>query len=291
MRFLIANTVLEIKSRHKADDTCAISFDRYRYYGSRDPDIELEVVLKDDPGRAAKNKIFTCMNPVTGRVSWDLARSGSVYVMEYRDSVFRQIMRVNGDFDRGRIIFSGIGTWRLFDVISNFLEVMIIMRHARAGSGISIHSASARFRGGAGVVFAGRSGAGKTTISGLLDKRRGVQVLNDDRIFVCREGKGYALLACPWHSWSGESGGSEAVPLTRIYLLSHGRKNSLNPVPRSESFRGLYPHVFSPFWDRERMGRVFDFCDELARRVPLFNLEFVNDESILAFIKKEGGFA
>ncbi len=134
-----------------------------------------------------------------------------------------RICRVTENLSRGALFvdpdilsnasLSGRSAFPLSYPIDQFLVWGIL---ARIG-GVLLHAALTVGPDGNGVLFAGRSGAGKTTISNLCASA-GWTVLSDDRALVYVQDGRVMASGTPWHGTGGHSSAC-TVPLTSIHFL------------------------------------------------------------------------
>src|SRR4029077_15516862 len=93
--------------------------------------------------------------------------------------------------------------------------------------GFLLHSASA-IRNGKAFLFAGVSGAGKTTISRLAPP--GVALLSDEISYVRRQDHGYTAFGTPFTGELAKLGENTSAPVAALYLLAQGSENRIDPV-------------------------------------------------------------
>ena len=157
--------------------------------------------------------------------------------------------------------------------IDTLLRIVHTLALAPEG-GLLLHAASAVHRDRA-LVFAGASGAGKTTLSRLAPG--GAAVLTDEVSYVRREGEGYVAHGTPFAGELARPGENTRAPLAGIYLLRHADENTLEPVPPAEAARAILSNVLFFAEDPALVKSVFAAAVELAGRVPVFRLGFVPD--------------
>lgn len=152
---------------------------------------------------------------------------------------------------------------------------------AREG-GLLMHAASG-VRNGKAFLFAGVSGAGKTTISCLAPMD--VTLLTDEISYVRREGHGYVAHGTPFAGELAKVGANVQAPLAAVYFLQKGLENAIEAVGASEAVRRLMENVLFFARDPELVEMVFESACELARRVPVFRLTFFPDERVWELIQ------
>ncbi len=165
------------------------------------------------------------------------------------------------------------------------LDELLMTNLLARGRGVEVHAFGMRDRDGRGYLFAGHSGAGKTTTARLWE-REGVLVLSDDRIILRHaEGKVW-MYGTPWHG-EAELAAAERAELTRIFVISHGERNELVPLAPAEAVSQLFARSFVPFYDPAALGFTLELLQRIAGEVPCAKLHFVPDESVVEFVRKQ----
>ena len=135
---------------------------------------------------------------------------------------------------------------------------------------------------GRGYLFAGNSTHGKTTMARLWKDR--ATILNDDRIVIRqREGR-FWMYGTPWHG-EYDKVAPHGVPLEKIFFLSHEGDNAALQVEGVKAASKLLARAFPPLWDQEGMGFSLDFCADLVKSVPCFELGFVPSGEIVDYVR------
>ena len=147
--------------------------------------------------------------------------------------------------------------------------------------GLLVHAASA-VRNGRGFLFAGVSGAGKTTISRLAPPD--ATLLTDEISYLRRESEGYIAYGTPFAGELARPGENERAPLAALYLLAQGPENKIEPVGEADATRAVLESVLFFAHDSELVGQVFDSVCELVQRVPVRRLTFVPDGRVWELI-------
>ena len=161
------------------------------------------------------------------------------------------------------------------------LELMMV-NYLAPRSGVIIHGCGIA-RNDKGVLFAGESGAGKSTLARLLDQENSVEVLSDDRTIVRKRGGEFWMYGTPWHG-DAEFGSPREVRLESIFLLRHGRTNSVKEMIGSDPVSQLLTCSFPPLWDSQGMEFALELFTELTARVPCQELSFKPEGSVIEFL-------
>lgn len=137
--------------------------------------------------------------------------------------------------------------------------------------GFLVHAASA-IRDGRGLLFAGMSGAGKTTMCRLAPRE--VTLLSDEVSCIRRVGQGYRLFGTPFCGELARSGENTSAPLAAAFLLAHRPENRLVPLAAADVARALLRNILFFAEDAELVEKIFHSACEFVSRVPVFRLEF-----------------
>ena len=184
--------------------------------------------------------------------------------------------RWNAKLGRGHIQQS-----RNLYAIDSVLRIVHTLLLARQG-GFLVHAASAIRNGGA-YLFAGVSGAGKTTISRLapLD----ATLLSDEISYVRREGNHYRACGTPFAGELAKVGENQSAPLSTLFLLEKGPENRIEEVSSAEAIRLLLRNILFFADDCELVNLVFRSACEFVEQVPVRRLVFVPDQRVWEMIR------
>lgn len=138
--------------------------------------------------------------------------------------------------------------------------------------GVGIVHAGGVALGDQGLLFCGKSGAGKTTLSRLC-RAEGATLLNDDRQFVWMESNGARLAPTPWHGLEPEIN-NQTVALRAIFHLVQAAQNRLILLKQAEAAARLLGNTVAPFYRADAMTRTLEWADAVTARVPSYRLEF-----------------
>ena len=164
--------------------------------------------------------------------------------------------------------------------IDSVLRIVHTLELAREGSFL-VHAASA-VRNGRAFLFAGVSGAGKTTISRLAPKD--AVLLTDEVSYVRRHEDGYCAFGTPFAGELAKSGENINAPIAALYLLAKGPENRIEPVGPAEASRALLESILFFARDPELVKSVFQAACEFICRVPVYRLTFVPDAGVWEMI-------
>jgi hypothetical protein len=163
------------------------------------------------------------------------------------------------------------GGERFPGIFENFCRVLVAYRLHELGGAV-IHGAALLNDGGA-LLFAGRSGAGKTTVS-RMGLEQGRTVLSDDLNALLPDRSGGVLLAGLPFTGDLGSGAPGTHPLRALLRLEKDTGDALLPLGRAEAAACLM--ACSPFLnaDAHRHGALLSTLLALVDGVPAFALRF-----------------
>jgi hypothetical protein len=140
--------------------------------------------------------------------------------------------------------------------------------------GFLLHGASA-IRNERAYLFAGVSGAGKTTMARLAPPD--ATVLTDEISYVRQIGSNYKAYGTPFAGELARVGANTSAPLESLYLLVQGSENRIKPVPKIDAARALMRHVLFFAEEKEMVARVFDSVLEFVSHIEVAQLVFTPD--------------
>jgi hypothetical protein len=122
------------------------------------------------------------------------------------------------------------------DAVLRIVHTLVLARQG----GFLLHSASA-IRNGKAFLFAGVSGAGKTTISRLAPAD--ATLLTDEISYVRKQNDRYVAFGTPFTGELATPGENTSAPVAALYLLAQGPENRIDPVPVADAGRELLANM------------------------------------------------
>ena len=141
--------------------------------------------------------------------------------------------------------------------------------------GFLVHAASA-VRNGRAFVFAGVSGAGKTTLTRLAPPD--THILTDEISYVVKEPGGYRACGTPFAGEFARVGENITAPVAGLFLLRKADCNKLLEIDRARAFSALMRNILFLTQDDQLVRRVFHAAAELVSAVPIRAMQFTRDE-------------
>ena len=163
------------------------------------------------------------------------------------------------------------------DAVLRIVHTLVLARQG----GFLLHSASA-IRSGKAFLFAGVSGAGKTTISRLAPPD--ITLLTDEISYVRKRDEGYMAYGTPFTGELAKLGENTSAPVAALYLLAQGPENRIDPMAASDAGRELLANMLFFAADQEMVHRAFEAACDFVHRVPVHRLTFVPDARVWEMI-------
>jgi hypothetical protein len=164
------------------------------------------------------------------------------------------------------------------DAVLRILHSLLLVKQG----GFLLHAASA-IRNGKAFLFAGVSGAGKTTIARLAPED--ATLLTDEISYVRKPGNVYAACGTPFTGELQKLGENISAPIATLYLLAKGPANRIEPVPAAEAARALLTNILFFAKDQEMIGALLQSACEFVGRIPVSRLTFVPDSRVWEMIE------
>lgn len=286
---------LELLTQEEQKLRVAERFNNFFYKGRQDPHIRIKVEIIDKLPRIHKTKpVFIAYHFQDRSENWRLLKQNDTHIYKSPLKDKKQLMLVNKIFDNITAYLlpkkDKNWVWSVHDIIYDFLQVLLINYFALHKKGIFTHSVGVKDLNGGGLLFAGKSGAGKSTTARLWHKHSKAMVLNDDRIIVRKLNGKFIIYGSPWHGEFNDYLVSriESAPLDKLFFIHHASENKIRPLSAKEAFSQLYPAIFPTFWDKDCLENIVSFCQELVSAVPCYALGFVNDKRVIQFVRRLG---
>jgi hypothetical protein len=257
--------------------------------GTQDIEVQVEWSSTIEPGRGQELFHSGCL--------WSVHKVGSGFLFDFTTKrlgsrPYKRLL-VDEDFRRARVTLNRecLTDEDASRALEYPLDELLITHHLSLGRGVELHACGLVRGDGESFLFAGHSGAGKSTTTRLWKRYAPVEVLSDDRIIVRRaftdavKGVGqecptdtFLMHGTPWHGEAAFASPGRAS-LRRIFLLEHGAGNRIEPLSRSAAVGELLARSFTPFYQPRFVDPVLALLEEMVESLPCYRFQFVADHS------------
>jgi hypothetical protein len=251
------------------------------------PDIDIRARWTDTPVECRGDVLFDSGG------AWQLLQSDGEFLFTFRSSVRGPVpyktARFNPTFTGGEVQLYR----RHFDPQSSDavyaleypLDELLMIHLLSQGRGVEIHGCGLLDEAGRGYVFAGQSGAGKSTMARLWADLPGVKVLSDERVVLRTDRHPITIHGTPWHGdallvspLSGELAG--------VFLLSHSAIHAVVPTGGSRAAARLLACSFLPFHSAAAVDLTARALERVITDVPCHDLCFAPDRSVIDVLRR-----
>ncbi|WP_226677951.1 hypothetical protein [Mesobacillus jeotgali] len=146
--------------------------------------------------------------------------------------------------------------------------------------GLLIHSSCA-IQNGRAHIFAGHSGAGKSTAARLSEPR---DLLSDEATIVKITEDDITVFDSPFRSELQSTGYQHPRTLAGIQLLHQAEKNRLEKMRKPDALLSLMDKVFYWSHDPAETQRIMGLLRTLVEKVPVYELYFRKDPTFWELI-------
>lgn len=164
------------------------------------------------------------------------------------------------------------------------LDELIVINRLALEDGIEVHGCGIVDTNGRGYLFAGQSGAGKSTIARLWSPA-GATVLSDDRVVLRKEGGGVVMHGTPWHG-DAEYAEPRSAPLAGILFLRQAPAHRIVPLLPAHAGGLLFSCAFPVFHSAKALERTLAFIERTVSSVPVAALECAPTPDIVSFVRQ-----
>jgi hypothetical protein len=257
---------------------------------SKETASDITIIVHEDPLDFPYNAERVFHAPLVEEINGDRIKKSDNFwsIYKHRSSLFiKTIFPYTGSEKEGYLKFSLTArSWDLYlpdgiktaDPLEYPLDGLILYYLTVMNGDIMIHASGVN-HAGKGYLFSGVSGKGKTTIAGLWDNAGG-KVIHDDRLILRRDGDKYMMHNTPVYINDTPS----SSPLTRIFLIEHGKENNMIPVSGASAVSLMLANCIQHNWNPEIIARLMGAVSIMCSEVSVVKLTFRPDRSIIDYI-------
>ncbi len=151
--------------------------------------------------------------------------------------------------------------------------------------GFLLHAASAVCNSSA-YLFAGVSGAGKTTMTRLAPPD--VTLLTDEISYVRPSAAGYSAFGTPFAGELGRAGENCRAPVSALFFLEKGAGNRVDDLSSAEAIRRLMRNILFFAADQSLVEKLFAAACDFVERIPIRLLTFYPDARVWDVVRSCG---
>lgn len=136
---------------------------------------------------------------------------------------------------------------------------------------------------GKGLLFAGHSGAGKSTMIKMLKER--AKILCDDRIIIRRLSDGFRIYGTWSHGEVSDVSPSSA-PMDCLIFLEKASENRIIKIEtKRDVFIRLLSCLIQPLTTKEWWDKTLPLLDKIASEVPCYILKFDKTGKVIELLR------
>lgn len=248
------------------------------------PDVQVQVLARDLTNDEVGEPLFDSGGP------WRLYRHDRGVLFRFTaptlGPVPYRVATFNRDFTSGEICLHrpSLEAGRSIDPLDYPLDELLVINLLGQGRGIEIHGCGLIDQSGKGYLFAGPSGAGKTTMARLWLAERGTEILSDDRVVLRGGDEGIRMYGTPWHG-DEPLASPRHVRLARVFVLRHHDRHQITPLTPTGAVARLFAASFPPFHSAAAIDFTLSFFERLVRSVPCHELGFAPSSDVIDFVR------
>jgi hypothetical protein len=180
------------------------------------------------------------------------------------------------------------------------IDVMIFANWLAESGDLILHAAGAQV-GGLGYCFAGRPGAGKSTlVASLMSAPGGVTdvatnqatngdsgavVLGEDNVILRYLDGRFWIFGTPWHL-NPEMCSPLGVPLKKLFFLDRTAGEGVAPCEPLDGVARLLQTAFVPYYRPAAVAAILDRLALLAEQVPFYTLHYRLGADVIGLVQE-----
>ncbi len=274
----------------------AVLRDFISYSTKKRPDINLTFFINKELPRPKKTALlFDCK--LGNHTYWQLHRSASGNLLRCYSygKWFNNLSCLNNDFSKGTIYIKKDRSIEKIkygppkDSETEILELLlsgilpnIFYSYLTKNNMMCVHASGVKTEKEKVYLFIGPSSAGKSTIARILQKVKGLRVLNDDRIIIRGRGK-YFAYSNPWPG-TGNLYFKGAGVIKGIFFIKKSKDNKISSINRKTAFLTLFNNSFCRYWDKSALVNIVNLCNKIIDTVSCERLSFARSKNLKNFL-------
>lgn len=153
---------------------------------------------------------------------------------------------------------------------------------ATYNQGCLIHG-SAVSDNGAGYLFSGVSGKGKSTMAKLW-QNTGAKIINDDRILLNIKPQSEDIYMYNTPMFYVQKPLTEKI--NKLFLIYHSPQNKIEKLSGTKAITGIMSNCIQHNYSIRNIDKLVEFLEKLTKKISVYSLGFVPNTNVVDFIKK-----
>jgi MoaA/NifB/PqqE/SkfB family radical SAM enzyme len=202
------------------------------------------------------------------------------------DQSLHRVVVFNNDHTRARIYNKNENIFLKGNLHSLTLfptDQILIARVLADRNGCYIHSCGVKLNGH-GLLFAGHSEAGKSTMAAMLKGK--AEILCDDRIIVRKARNDFQIYGT-WSHGDIPDISAGSAPLKAVMFLKKSNRNQIIPLEdKREIAARILTCIVRPFVTMDWWHKTFLLADKIIAEIPCYTLEFDKSGKIVELLER-----
>lgn len=259
------------------------SFSAFLCPAARHADFTVDVHRGTYTATTSLPPVFTAENipgfPHAGAIVWQIFQYGDDYLLETTSEGvdYQLLFRLDTRHWTLYVDDGKQGSIRAFVYPLDGLLVYLMLNQS---GGVLLHASGVNYHGH-GLVFAGFSGRGKSTIARLF-KDEGATVINDDRLALRQIDGSWQCFNTPMFYADQPRQGT----LSQIFLLEHGQENYIEPLQGTGALTSLMAFCIQHHYHRKLVHGLLNELQALTKAIEVARLVFRPDCSVVQDVSK-----
>lgn len=212
-----------------------------------------------------------------------------LYVYTYpidKKTVVNKIVIFNQDHTNAEIYNPDDSIFRRGNILSLTLlptDQILLAKVLADRDGCYMHSSGVNLHG-KGLMFLGKSGAGKSTMAMMLEKE--AKILCEDRIIIRRFADGFKIYGT-WDHGGHQSVSPDSATLRAVMFLEQAKENELIAIDdKNKITQMLLTRLVRPFASPDWWQKALNLIENIVNKIPCYTVKFDKSGEVLNLLKK-----
>lgn len=240
-------------------------YKEYIYKGR--PHIRIHVEYKDSLKAPNRASVFLSTE------SWQLGRNNGSLFLYFPRGMASSIAR----FDQRMLNITFCTSDASGQLLLYLFPHMLFRLLAIKGTSLMLHAAGILAKQRA-YLFVAHSGGGKSTLA-TLSLKKGMTVLNDDRIIIRKEHDVVKIFGNPWHG-EVEKTSPKSASIRDIFFIKKSKFNRVIPMSKRDALIQMLRHSFSLPITNDMVKKRLAICSSIIKRIRCYYFCFSPDQTV-----------